>query len=695
MSLSTYWTDLEEEWIPKSDSIFVAGREVGGMVYIGRKADSAQYRPHNSSLINPYLKVDRRGDDYECQDMHYWPSYSIMDPGSRATYIDWLAGNRADTRYSPKYALLYFYGLERRVFVDQAEPWERAEIVAEVRRLLDRYRGDGLIDCIFGDFIEMASLLDQDYDPQPIFERHGRDIPARVEVALGRMLARRMPLTSDWLLSWFLCHPETSPRTPARRVFPVFRAYFKHLFDQKYPDGLKVRTPRRRLHLQYESLSYDFTEDLGELLGDVRDIPPNLSKKLLRVAQGIADESADGLDRYSRYLGRNPDGKDAIEAHALLPEALQPLFPCPRKQEFMTWAERRIESNDLARVEDIAEWLEVDWPDKVGKSQLIRMADRLARLGVGMAPDPRFTLGKTRWSCPVVLFHLPKSARVIESPSEPYQNAILKLMVVTLVACADGPVDTAGRKRLSGLIQANRSITPAERARLRADLTWTIATRPDIGMLRTRLRDAPENLRCALSRLAVATAGEDGAPSPKKIRAIERLYEMTGRDRGEAYADLHAHTSAAEPLAVHPADHTAPEFTIPSPASGSRADAVTLDAGRISRVMADTAHISRTLDDIFTDDGDQGRRNGDASASGEESDLEGLDASHRAVASALITRCHWTEDEIVRLADEHQLMAAGALETINEWAFNRFGDLLVEEYNGYEINDGIARQLAR
>ena len=57
----------------------------------------------------------------------------------------------------------------------------------------------------------------------------------------------------------------------------------------------------------------------------------------------------------------------------------------------------------------------------------------------------------------------------------------------------------------------------------------------------------------------------------------------------------------------------------------------------------------------------------------------------------LITRHQWTEDEVSALADEHQLMVAGALETINEWAFESLGDALIEQYDGYEINGDLAQ----
>ena len=320
---------ISSGWIPKGESAHIAGREIGGMVYVGRGPHTGRDRHPDNAFIDPSKSVASRGGDYEGQGMDYWPNYSAIDARSRATYLDWLSSGRSDTRCSVGYVFLYFYGLERRVFVDKAEPQERANIIAEVRRLLEIYGNNHSIRRYLGAFIDTTSLLDPSGEPQPVYEHDGYEVPANVLLALGRIAARGEPLTSDWLLSWFLCHPETRLRTPAKRAFAEFKAYFRHLFDLEYPDGLKIRMPKRRLKLQYHAASGNFTRNLSKNLGDIPDVS-GLSAPL-QIAQRIADTSVDGLDKYSRYLGRNPDGKGTIEAHALLPEALWPLFPLSRE----------------------------------------------------------------------------------------------------------------------------------------------------------------------------------------------------------------------------------------------------------------------------------------------------------------------------------------------------------------------------
>ena len=282
---------VESGWIPMDGSAYVAGREIGGMVYIGRGPRAGRDRQPDNAFIDPGMSVASRGGDYQGQGMHYWPNYSTIDPRSRATYLDWLSSGRSDTRYNVGYVFLYFYGLERRVFVDKADAQERADIVAEVHRLLETYGGNHSIRRYLGTFIDAASLMDARDDSEPVFENTGYDVPAGVLLALGSMAAHNVPLTSDWLLSWFVCSPETKLRTPAKRAFPEFRAYFRYMFDQEHPDGLKIRTPRRRLKFHYHAASGNFATNLNEHLGDIPDVT-SLSVPL-GIAEGIADTCAD------------------------------------------------------------------------------------------------------------------------------------------------------------------------------------------------------------------------------------------------------------------------------------------------------------------------------------------------------------------------------------------------------------------
>jgi hypothetical protein len=138
---------------------------------------------------------------------------------------------------------------------------------------------------------------------------------------------------------------------------------------------------------------------------------------------------------------------------------------------------------------------------------------------------------------------------------------------------------------------------------------------------------------------------------------------------------------------VRAAQSGAPGETIPAEL---QATPQRLDAARIASIRQDTDRVSAVLADIFVVD-QQENEDLEAVAA---SPLAGLDEKHTALIQEIITRPHWTEDEFSELAARHGLMAAGALETINEWAFGAHDEALLEEYEGYDVSPDIADALA-
>ena len=129
-------------WVAPGDTVTVAGRQIGGMIYLGSTRDD--WQPCGDPLIDPGLPVARVGSDVAGESMPYWPSYSDIEPRARAAYLDWLASGRSDERYSVGYVFLYFYGLERRFFVDSPAEEEQRVLIDEVERLLSNLRDESL-----------------------------------------------------------------------------------------------------------------------------------------------------------------------------------------------------------------------------------------------------------------------------------------------------------------------------------------------------------------------------------------------------------------------------------------------------------------------------------------------------------------------------------------------------------------------
>jgi len=687
-------------WVRKGQSVTIAGRTINGMVYVGKppRIGSSYYGESCRAYIDPSLSVARSGSDKNGDNMSYWPGYSSIPAVCRATYLDWLAGGRQDGAINPGYMFLFFYGLERRFLVDQPPDDEKPEIVAEVERLKALFAHNYSAQRYLGEFLDIARImamggisLDDATLKQTILENRSWDLPFSLKFALGGMIAEGKAFDAEWLHLWLHCHPERRLRTPAERCGNEFKALFKLKFDALYPDGLKVRTPRKLLKMDYRAASSEFNCSVNLTAGDGGDVAiPDVTdlRSPVQKAQKIADEAMDELDKFSRYLGRNPDGRGSIEAQALLPAELWRLFPSDELEELKDWAREQVAAGGLVPAIDVISRLEGEMPEKLGKRNLTGAADALARIGFGMAPDPRFSLRGPKIDEPVVIFELGEPVEQLEDVSPAYRTELFELALTTFVAHADSKIVEAERRALREKIDAVSGLTELERKRLHANLEWYLDVPPDMSWLRSKLKDADAEHHLALRAAVVAIAHADSVIQSEEVACIEKIYKALGIDAGLVYADLHAGDVPDGPVRVKAAEAEASGEQIPDE---PKAKAASLDAARIAAIRNDTERVSSVLGEIFSADEDVSDEA--AAAHALPSSTAGLDPKHALLVEQIIQREHWTDEEFDEIASKQGLMPSGALELVNEWAFDKFDEALLDEYDGYDVSPDIADTL--
>lgn len=675
-------------WVDGASSASVAGRDIGGFVYVGTPPllNDYGYRDKCRAYIDPSLSVARSGSDKVGDHMPYWPGYSDIPAQCRATYLDWLASGRDDATYNPGYMFLYFYGLERRFVVDQPNLVEKQRILDEVLRLKDLYPDNGSVQRYLGDFIEFAQIsVNTPTGYAPIFEHRGWELPLGLKVALGEKIGRGEHLTADWVLSWLICHPEGSLRTPAKRCPNEFRSLFGVRFDKRFSDGLKLNKPRKKLTGSYQAASREFDAKFN-LTDDGKPIPDISGlRKPIEIAQEIADEVMDDLDKLSRYLGRNPDGAGSLEALALVPLELLNLHPNKELEALKAWASEIINSDGLVPVSKVIARLEGAQPDKLTKRHLTGAADALARIGVGFAPDPRFALRSPKIGEPVKLFHLSEPVAKLEDVSDAFRAALLEAALGAFVAHADGQITSSERSALLANAQQALGLHALETTRLLANLDWMLAVAPDLSLLRRKLKGTGADAQAAIRAALVSAAHADGIVQSEEVAGIEKIYKVLGLDPNLVYSDLHAGDVSDGPIQVRQAEPSAPGEAIPQ---ADAASAFRLDTSKIASTQKETAQVSSLLGSIFDETEGEAEGGNDVTAF-----LPGLDAQHVAFIREIIVQDCWANEAFQALCARHGLMASGAIEDVNEWAFDAYDDAILEEYDGYEVNPEIAAEL--
>ena len=675
-------------WVPSSESATVAGREIGGMVYIGKHIVRNKYRTIGKSgaYIDPSLSV-ADGRVGQVNRLGYiWPKYHSVSPERRAGYLDWLASGRSDASFDPSYMMMYFYGLERRFAVDDPPEAEKREILDEVLRLARLCDDDMHVKRDLEKFIMLARLsLDEFSQFQPIYKYPNWELPFSLKVAIGAHIVRGERLPAEWFLSWFYCHPKCRLKLAARRCPVEFRELFKLRFDERFPKGYKLNKTKHVLHYHYYAASGEFRIDLDVKLDGkfVPDTSPH--RKFLIFAEEIADEVSKDLGKYSRCVVDAPKSKSILGARAYLPKELWHIIPCKKLDSLRKWALRIALKGGLVPVEELVTKIERSRPDKITKQQLTSASAVLAQTGFGFAPDPNFAFQSPKIGEPIVIFDTGDAIANLRDASEIYRTSLLTLALGAFVAHADGEVAESERKALREKVHNIKFIYKQERRRLIADLEWMLTVAPNIAPLRRKLKEFGPGAVPAVRKTLVFAAHADGVVQPQEVAAIEKIYKAMGLGVSLVYSDLHASEVHEGIVTVRPAASTASGESIPdeSPTGG-----IQLDSERIASIHSDTEHVSSVLGEIFSD-----AKDGLQNKSAQEVFVPGLDAKHAALVKEIVSKQHWAEGAFKELCVRHSFMTSGAIEDINEWAFESYGDALLDEHEGYEVNADIAAEL--
>lgn len=676
----------------------------GGMLYVGRQlAAAAGYGP-DPALIDPRLPLDFRRPDWAAGSVGYWPSYSDLTPGARAAYLTWLADGRRAPNAPISWPFLFFYGLERRVLVDAAAGQDISDempaIAAEARRLLDLYGENGSFRGYATRFLQLLDFYATSTGDVSVPARTGNpwDVPMALRVGLGELAVDRTPVSADWALAWAYYHPEIYLRTPATRCSAEYEALFRARYGERHGPGITIRATTTMVKLDYHSASAGIGRaELSTTLPDVLT-QAGPSKKLAT----LVEECTADLEAYSRYLGRNPDARGTLPAAALLPPELVDSAggdDLARLDSFVNG----VLDGQASMVVDAGELLSF-WPlvtpGKVAKAEAVTLAQLLSARGIGLEPDVRHGGPVPDPAGVVVLFRAEPGQPI--SPSPEYQAAALLMHLASAVSAADGHVSDAEVSHLVAHLEAAMGFAAAERARLQAHLRWLSASPVKLTGLTKRLAALDQEQRENVGDFLTTVAATDGHVSPEEIKILTKIFKLLGLDPASVYSRVHAATTggitaAVAPVTVRSSSRGAHAYAIP-PAPAARPDPgvprdpatpVQLDAATVAAKLAETSAVTALLGSIFTDE--EPPPPSLPATTGPS--IAGLDAAHSTLLAVLAGRGSWARAELEAECAGLGLLPDGAVDTLNEAAYERVGDPLVDGDDPITIDPVVAQEM--
>jgi hypothetical protein len=663
-----------------------------GLFYLGEALALPDGRTTDQYVINPKLLVSDAQSDVPGQSMSYWPSYTSITPNARRAFLTWMSDGRRDSTYGIGYVFLFFYGLEHRQFIDKSETTART-LILEVERLLPIYGQNNSFHAYATNFLihaKVAAGLPLD-PPRLSAERtFSPELSPAIRIYFGEKLAKSNTLFAEDMLLWLLALPDTYLRTPAIRCFDEFSDLWKLRFAAKFPSGFQVNVPAKKIKFTYRSASGAFQVDIPGSHTQYPDIAA--VRQPLDKFRTLAQMCTDELDGFSRYIGKRPDRKSSVQAALLLPEILQRETSSgilrdvsQRITELMG-----VRNTATATLREVLKAASFDFPENGKLPHAIgdQLGLALDRINVAIEPDRRYGGGAAQLEDQVVIFRAEQGGPI--DPKKPaYQRMKVKVEVSALAASADGTATVDELHTIIANIKSDQNITRTEGLRLIAYAVTIFKNPPKQSRIMRRLAEAPEADRQAIAMAALSVIGREDQVDPKRVQFLERLNKVLKLPKDKVYTDLHRAAAASdEPVVI------APESRIRGiPIPKQPQPGIYIDPARLAAVQKQTQAVSQILTQIFADDAGPTKPevavphvNGSA--------FDGLDKNHAELVEYLEIKGEIEKQEFEERAKALKLLPAGAIETINDWAFDHFDEPLLEEGEQIVLSPHLRERLA-
>ncbi len=714
-------------WVQPGEVIKVSNYSIRrGFFYVGGQLKSLAPFDLNEdlSLLDPTLEVGADDPDYANIKPEYWFGYGGFSPGDRAEFLAWLASDRSDPKTFIEYVFLYLCGIERRLLIDDKEGMvsddERKALMQELSRLKSIYYDHRSFRNHISRLLSYVWAINyRKFDEPPDYDLlvAKKSFNPAFKIVLAQTALRGEPVSANLALAWVRSHPDFTLRNPARRCPELYDTLFKMRYKQRFGDGIDIRPGRAKLRLELNpansSLYYSyFDPDLG--LPDVsRQKAP--FQKLMALAGACADE----LDSFSRFLAKAGNSPESLQALSFLPDDLAALNIYPQLEQFRAWVKMKVsdfnvlaseqsladcplgkeqlhqrqlfQCDGLVSVKSLLGQLGKDVPSAINGKVAQMMASIVQKTGYGVAPDIRFHHAKPDIDGKVVLFDGGHGADF--APSNEFDKVGTILRLGALVASADEHISDSEVSALQDVIAQNSRLTETEKRSLDAYMLWRLNTPANMLGLKKRLDLLSASEKVAISHILIGVALADGQIDPAEINQLEKLYTQLGLDKTIVVSDIHNISSSRSPsLGQEKKIHIDTSARSQTVADSTFA----LDRDRLQLYEQETKKAQSVLESIFTDEVllDEPEIEGDATGQANNGSFPGLDAKYQRLYDKLTTKTEWAYEDLEGLCDGLQLMTAGAVETINDWAFDKAGAPLIEVDSTVFIDIELAEEIA-
>lgn len=694
-------------WHAPSEPLIHAGLMIdAGMVFVSERA--LQWPGEPSAIISSISVAEIPA--HPSADFGYYPSYDRISAEQRRCYLEWLADGRKDidpAQRSLGYVFLFFYGVERRVFLDgDRDP----RLIEELVRLLEHYGSAHKSRSLRSYFLQLLHFAGWQLGSDayralwPRFLEFDSDRPDEdgLRFVLANLYQRGEPL--DWTVAYRLALSDVESRrsTVVARAQEKFFALFERRFRERFGDGLNLEAAKQEAMVQYRPASNALVQIRYQQRGQNRlELRiPNVSglHSQFKPLPAIWNSCVEDLSGYSRALASNKQGQSAVLAKwQALPAELRQAEDHPLKSAFDELVANAPHENDYTFLPTgtLATLAGISERAKLTAAQGYDISELINGLGWNLAPDPRITGLPLSWDQEVALYrvdaHQPAPNEVI---------GVVRLLYLALtVAAADGVVES---QEIESFYRLVASQLPSENhwhpirateASLRRDPHVAVRSLPQMSKL-----IPPENRQFVLRLLShiAAADSEVSLDELKVLRRIARAFQLEPDSAEKLFREDEAFQAVTIAAGERGRERGEPIPNRPTDDSHKFA----LDEERIKALTQETHEVISMLSVVMAEPEDEAPcppADTPAPPSPPSADvpwLSGIGERYRGAVLTLVRHDALTPTDFDCIAAEHRLLPDDLFDSINTWADDTFGDFLLERGENVRIFRSLIPELA-
>lgn len=674
------------QWIKSNEIIEVQGIKLTrGNFYVGEcfclpdsvLKDNIYFGYKGTHIFGPVLNPNLPAGDSNIKNI--FCSYNDMSPAWRHQYLMWLSGDIHAADIPTEILLFYLYGCEIRMFIDpQTTDFDRKSILFDIIKLHKSLKGAAVQNYVriqqrLCDFIGNA-IVKYFRDTYEEFNVTGilGECFTYINYYIAQKIANKKTLTPEDAFEIAKEIYDIKQLVPSGYI-SVAQKYFIYDFMKSYMNlNYSLEFVTKTFSIGYHYDSGFFNSENVNLYYKIEALPSDLWNVYNAIRNCYWSVEAK-FRRYNQIKERY-DGKETIAAIQALPDDID-IREFPEIQTLRIKIESKMQSEDYL-VTPI-DWLLTLWKYESNEGKSIRKecADSiigcLFRLGYGIVPN--YEADKKRFKFGDICLIYRNDERYLIKPTTKYERSELFIKLASYIVHADNATDSDLVFVTDQLKLYNN--TPGNHIHLTAVIRWRFLSKKQ--PLDKSTKNAIANLtsehRTTIGNALIRLACINGDIHPKRIDCLKKVLPLLGIEVDNIHSQIHRLLTDKEGFAVVEKKSDAVEFTINRQSAYSQKtieSSVIINPKKLNIFEQQTKAAQKLLSEIFVEE---------EPALPQNMELDATATTWMKILKSLLAKETWKRVEVEKICKEHGLMMGAVLEQINDFAYEKVDDAVIED----------------